>query len=71
MPHPLLTEDLIDLYARDGAVVIRGLFAEQVERLRAGVARNMEEPGPYAAENTQGGDTGRFSDEYCNWTRIP
>jgi ectoine hydroxylase-related dioxygenase (phytanoyl-CoA dioxygenase family) len=71
MPHPLLTEDLIDAYARDGAVVIRGLFAEQVELLRAGVARNMEEPGPYAAENTQGGDTGRFFDDYCNWTRIP
>ena len=60
-----------EAYALDGAVMIPGLFAEHVEILRAGVARNMAEPGPYGAENTKAGDTGRFFDDYCNWTRIP
>lgn len=66
-----VTRDQIDAYARDGAVVIRGLFADHVEALRAGVARNMAEPGPYAAENLQAGEAGRFFDDYCNWQRIP
>jgi len=40
------------------------------QQLRAGVARNMAEPGPYAAENLKEGEGGRFFDDYCNWTRI-
>lgn len=30
----------------------------------------MEDPGPYAAENLHDGESGRFFDDYCNWTRI-
>lgn len=71
MPHPLITQDHIDQFQRDGVVLIRGLFKDCVEQLRAGVARNMAEPGPYAAENLKEGETGRFFDDYCNWTRIP
>jgi len=61
----------IAAYRADGAVHLPGLFADRVEALRAGVARNMAEPGPYAAENTQPGEGGRFFDDYCNWERIP
>jgi ectoine hydroxylase-related dioxygenase (phytanoyl-CoA dioxygenase family) len=71
MPHRLLTQDHIDTYQRDGAVLVRGLFEDQVELLRAGVAQNMAEPGPYAAENLKAGEGGRFFDDYCNWDRIP
>ena len=71
MTHPLLTQDHIDAYDRDGVVLVKGLFKDQVEELRAGVARNMAEPGPYAAENLKEGEGGRFFDDYCNWTRIP
>lgn len=70
MPHSLITRDDIDTYARDGVVLIRGLFADHVEELRAGVARNMAEPGPFAAENLKAHETGRFFDDYCNWNRI-
>jgi len=69
--HITVTDQQIADYARDGAVFIKGLFADQVETLRAGVARNMAEPGPYAAENLLPGEGGRFFDDYCNWTRIP
>ena len=69
--HPLLTRDQIDEYQSGGVTLIRGLFANQVELLRAGVARNMEEPGPFASENEKAGESGRFFDDYCNWQRIP
>ena len=71
MTHPLVTQKHIDDYQRDGVVLVKGLFKGQVEQLRAGIARNMAEPGPYAAENLKEGENGRFFDDYCNWTRIP
>ena len=30
----------------------------------------MQNPGPYAAENLNTGEPGRFFDDYCNWNRI-
>lgn len=71
MPHSLITAEDIDTYAREGVVLVKGLFADQVDLLRAGVERNMSDPGPYAAENLKAGESGRFFDDYCNWTRIP
>jgi len=62
---------LIDAYQRDGAVLIKGLFRDWVEPIKAGIERNMNTPGPYAAENLKEGEAGRFFDDYCNWTRIP
>ena len=70
MPHPLVTQDLIDTYQRDGVVFIPGLFGDKVDMLRKGVAANMAMPGPFASENKREGETGRFFDDYCNWTRI-
>lgn len=69
--HPLLTADTIAEFQAKGVTVIRGLFADHVDAIRAGIARNMADPGPYAAENLKDGDTGRFFDDYCNWHRIP
>ena len=69
--HPLVSQADVDAFQRDGVVVIRGLWANEVETLRAGVARNMDQPGPNAAENLKPGEGGRFFDDYCNWERIP
>jgi ectoine hydroxylase-related dioxygenase (phytanoyl-CoA dioxygenase family) len=66
-----VTEQMVQDYRHDGVVLIRGLWADWVDVLRAGVARNMAEPGPFAAENLKPGEAGRFFDDYCNWTRIP
>ena len=60
----------IDRYQKDGVVLIKGLFAEWVDVISAGIDFNMKEPGPYAAENLKKGEGGRFFDDYCNWTRI-
>ena len=61
----------IDAYHRDGVILIKGLFNDWVDVIRKGIERNLEEPGPYAAENLKESETGRFFDDYCNWTRIP
>ena len=68
-PYPV-SETTIECYQRDGAVLIKGLFRDWVETLRGGVEENMRRPGPYATENLQAGDRGRFFDDYCNWSRI-
>lgn len=67
----MITAETVAAYQRDGVVLIRGLWAGWVDVLRAGVARNMAEPGPHAAENLKPGEAGRFFDDYCNWDRIP
>lgn len=71
MTHPLISDSDIETFQRDGVVLVRGLFRDQVDLLRAGVDRNMADPGPYACENHKQGETGRFFDDYCNWARIP
>lgn len=68
--HPLITQDHIDAYQRDGVVLVKGLFSDWVDALRDGIAENMASPGPYAAENLHKGEAGRFFDDYCNWSRI-
>lgn len=67
----MISDEQIEAYRRDGAVLLPGLFGEWVETIRAGIERNMREPGEYAAENLKPGEGGRFFDDYCNWQRIP
>lgn len=64
----MMTEDEIVAFQRDGAVVVRGVFADWVDVMAAGVAENMASPSRYASENDVA--EGRFFDDYCNWTRI-
>lgn len=65
----LLTDDQISTFQRDGAVVVRGVFADWVKVMADGIAANMANPGEYASENAV--NAGRFFDDYCNWQRIP
>jgi len=68
--HPLITQQHIDTFHNEGVVLIRGLFSDHVDTIREGIEHNLAEPGKYAAENLQIGDSGRFFDDYCNWSRI-
>ena len=67
----VVTDQMVEDFQRDGVVLVKGLWKDWVEPLRAGIERNMADPGPYGAENLKPGEGGRFFDDYCNWTRIP
>jgi len=69
--HQLVDQEMIDSFQRDGVVLIKGLFKDHVDEIRAGIDQNMSVPGPYASENLKDGEGGRFFDDYCNWSRIP
>ncbi len=64
------SREQIAAYRRDGAVYLPDLFRDWVDTISAGIERNMQEPGPYASENLQPGEVGRFFDDYCIWERI-
>ena len=66
----MLSQATIDSFQNDGIAFIPGLFKAHLDNLRMGVQKNIEEPGPYAAENLNEGEIGRFFDDYCNWQRI-
>ena len=55
-----ITPTDIERLRMDGAVLIKGLFTDWVDTLRAGVERNLAEPGEYAAENLHAHERGRF-----------
>jgi ectoine hydroxylase-related dioxygenase (phytanoyl-CoA dioxygenase family) len=55
----------------DGVVLLRGCFADWVETLRAGVARNIAAPSPDARVYDGSPGKGRHFGDYCNWDRIP
>ena len=63
----MITQQHIENFQQDGAVLIKGLFAPWVPQIEEAIALNLAHPGPYAAENLQEGEAGRFFDDYCNW----
>ncbi|HLY57872.1 MAG TPA: phytanoyl-CoA dioxygenase family protein [Stellaceae bacterium] len=66
-------EEIVRRYREDGVVLIRGLYAEWVERLQAGLERILQNSAAYAfpSEAIGGGEAGRFFDAYCNWHVVP
>ena len=60
-----------ETFRRDGVVHLPGAFADWLDTLRAGVERNMREPGVYLREYEPEGARGYFFGDYCNWARIP
>jgi ectoine hydroxylase-related dioxygenase (phytanoyl-CoA dioxygenase family) len=61
----------IAAFRDDGAVLLRGVFADWVETLRMGIERNIAAPSPDVRIYTGAGGKGRFFGDYCNWERIP
>ena len=52
----IVTDQMVEDFQRDGAVLVKGLWKDWVDPLRAGIERNMTEPGPYGAENLKPGE---------------
>lgn len=67
----VVSDDIIDEFARTGAVCLRGLFEQRwLDKLAAGVEKNFAASGPYQRVYTAPGQPGNFYDDYCNWQRI-
>lgn len=61
----------IEEFNTQGVTVLRGVFSDWVDTLRAGIAANMDDPDPNARIYTGENGGGRFFVDYCNWQRIP
>ncbi len=61
----------LEEFEREGAACLRGVFADWVGVIAAGIERNLREPGPLASNLIRAGQEGGFLDDYCNWQRIP
>jgi ectoine hydroxylase-related dioxygenase (phytanoyl-CoA dioxygenase family) len=68
---PYLDQQAVEQFKTSGVTVLRGLFSNWVDLLRAGIDANMAKPNPNA--RIYKGDTGvgRFFVDYCSWQRIP
>jgi len=60
----------IESYKTDGAVHLKGIFADWVDSLQQGVAKNMENPGEYGRVYPSKDNSGSFFGDYCNWSNI-
>jgi ectoine hydroxylase-related dioxygenase (phytanoyl-CoA dioxygenase family) len=68
----MISDDDVERFQLDGAVVLRQVFAEDwLDGLAQGIERNLTTPGPMAIHYTDEGSPGRFFGDYCNWQRIP
>ncbi|NQV44097.1 MAG: phytanoyl-CoA dioxygenase family protein [Rhodospirillales bacterium] len=70
MNEHMIGQPVVDQFQEDGAVLLKGVFADWVETLQAGLDRNLREPSPTARYHKGDGETPFFND-YCNWDRIP
>tara|TARA_B100001250_G_scaffold406505_1_gene425674 strand:- start:47 stop:844 length:798 start_codon:yes stop_codon:yes gene_type:complete len=64
-----LSEEQINRYKNDGAIIIRDIFGSWINLLQKGFDKVLDNPGPHARENVNNGE-GRFFEDYCNWERI-
>jgi ectoine hydroxylase-related dioxygenase (phytanoyl-CoA dioxygenase family) len=65
-----VTQESIDTFARDGAVVLRGVFAEWVAACAEGLDEVMADPSPLERSYQVPGSAPFFQD-LCNWRRSP
>jgi ectoine hydroxylase-related dioxygenase (phytanoyl-CoA dioxygenase family) len=66
----LIAPDLVETYARDGVVCLRGLLdAEWVARALAGLERQNHDPGPLSQVFTARNGTGAFLSHLHGWRR--
>jgi ectoine hydroxylase-related dioxygenase (phytanoyl-CoA dioxygenase family) len=69
--HFDLSDAEVDAFARDGAVILRGVLSdEEVGTLVRGVDRNLAELGPLGMNATEPGKPGAFVEDFRNWQRI-
>jgi len=67
----VVDEATVEAFRRDGAVVVRGLFApDEVATVERGIERNLAAPGPMFKVASRDDDPGSFVEDFCSWQRI-
>ena len=66
----LVGESDVEQFAKDGVIVLRGLFADRVESLREGIDALMADPSPRERSYQPADGSARFFQDLCNWQRI-
>jgi ectoine hydroxylase-related dioxygenase (phytanoyl-CoA dioxygenase family) len=66
----ILTSSERQTYREHGVIVLRQVFSDWVDTLRAGIDYNSAHPGVYQRVYTKQDKPGRFWGDYCNWQRI-
>jgi len=70
-PFQLPAQTIAD-YARDGAVVLRGVLTPaEVRQLAEGIEHNLAHPSPLCLVASQPDDPGRFVEDFCTWQDNP
>lgn len=64
----LVTDSLIDEYQQNGAVCIkRMLNEEELELIRLGIDKNLQNPSKHFKVASRTDDTGIFLEDFCTW----
>ena len=67
-----LPAETVQAYARDGAVVLRGVLnADELRTLEAGIEHNLAHLSPLALVASEPDDPGRFVEDFCTWQANP
>jgi ectoine hydroxylase-related dioxygenase (phytanoyl-CoA dioxygenase family) len=66
----LPTQADVDLFAEGGAILVKGLFKDWVDRLRQGTEKLMASPSPLERSYHPKDDAAPFFQDLCNWQRI-
>ena len=66
----LLSDTEINAFEKDGAVVLRGFFADWVSPLRKGVKFLMSKPSSRERSYYPEDGSAFFFQDLCNWRRI-
>ena len=69
---PVVSDEQVERYWRDGAVVLRALFApDEIELLERGIEANLRAPSWRANVASCADDPGRFFEDFCCWQSNP
>lgn len=68
---PSISDQDVKTFQADGVIVLRQVFNDWVEPLRAGVQSLMADPGPMERTVKPADGSAAFFQDLCNWQRIP
>jgi ectoine hydroxylase-related dioxygenase (phytanoyl-CoA dioxygenase family) len=70
--EPMLADDEVAAFARDGVVCLRSVLGvEEVAAAASAIDAVLARPGPLAQVASSADDPGAFTEDFCRWREIP